>query len=111
MMRWFLERVKKRFKPAQLSVHCHNDFGLAVANSLAALEAGVEVPHTCVNGLGERSGNASFEELVMALEVLYGPKTRIDVSPLAEVSKLVGQLSGVPIALNKAVVAGNSFSP
>src|SRR2546427_7376126 len=61
MMRWFIERAKKRFKPAQLSVHCHNDFGLAVANSLAALEVGVEVPHTCVNGLGERSGNASFE--------------------------------------------------
>ncbi|TLZ60903.1 MAG: homoaconitate hydratase [Methanobacteriota archaeon] len=110
MMRWFIERVKKRFKPAQLSVHCHNDFGLAVANSLAALEVGVEVPHTCVNGLGERSGNASFEELVMALEVLYGYKTGIDVSRIAEVSKLVEQLSGIPIAVNKAVVGYNSFS-
>src|SRR2546426_8157262 len=110
MMRWFLERVKKRFKPAQLSVHCHNDFGLAVANSLAALEAGVEVPHTCVNGLGERSGNASFEELVMALEVPYGRKTGIDVSRIAEGSKLLEQLSGVPIAINKAVVGYNSFS-
>jgi len=110
MMRWFIERVKKRFKPAQLSVHCHNDFGLAVANSLAALEVGVEVPHTCVNGLGERSGNASFEELVMALEVLYGYKTGIDVSRIAEVSKLVEWLSGVPIAVNKAVVGYNSFS-
>ena len=109
-MRWFIERVKKRFKPAQLSVHCHNDFGLAVANSLAALEVGVEVPHTCVNGLGERSGNASFEELVMALEVLYGYKTGIDVSRIAEVSKLVEQLSGIPIAVNKAVVGYNSFS-
>src|SRR5256712_12472149 len=110
MMRWFIERVKKRFKPAQLSVHCHNDFGLAVANSLAALEVGVEVPHTCVNGLGERSGNASFEELVMALEVLYGYTTGIDVSRIAEVSKLVEWLSGVPIAVNKAVVGYNSFS-
>src|SRR3989442_11896196 len=110
MMRWFLERVKKRFKPAQLSVHCPNDFGLAVANSLAALEVGVEVPHRCVNGLGERSGNASFEELVMALEVLYGYKTGIDVSRIAEVSKLVEQLSGIPIAINKAVVGYNSFS-
>ncbi len=110
MMKWFIGRVKDKLKPVQLSVHCHNDFGLAVANSLAALEAGVEVPHTCVNGLGERSGNAAFEELVMALEVLYGRKTGIDVSRLAEVSKLVEQLSGVPVAINKAVVGYNSFS-
>src|SRR2546422_1619754 len=110
MMKWFIERLKGKLKPVQLSVHCHNDFGLAVANSLAALEAGVEVPHTCVNGLGERSGNAAFEELVMALEVLYGRKTGIDVSRLAEVSKLVEQLSGVPVAINKAVVGYNSFS-
>src|SRR3989449_9713171 len=110
MMRWFIERVKKRFKPAQLSVHCHNDFGLAVANSLAALEAGVEGPHTCVDRVRERGGEASFEELVMALEVLYGYKTGIDVSRIAEVSKLVEQLSGIPIAVNKAVVGYNSFS-
>ena len=110
MMQWFIGRVRERFKPAQLSVHCHNDFGLAVANTLAALEAGVEVPHTCVNGLGERSGNASFEELVMALEVLYGYETGIEVSRIAEVSRLVEQLSGIPIAVNKAVVGYNSFS-
>ena len=110
MMKWFIGRLKGRLQPVQLSVHCHNDFGLAVANSLAALEAGVEVPHTCVNGLGERSGNAAFEELVMALEVLYGRKTGIDVSRMAEVSKLVEQLSGVPVAINKAVVGYNSFS-
>ena len=68
------------------------------------------MPHTCVNGLGERSGNAAFEELVMALEVLYGRKTGIDVSRMAEVSRLVEQLSGVPVAINKAVVGYNSFS-
>src|SRR2546422_2782508 len=110
MMKWFIGRLKGRLQPVQLSVHCHNDFGLAVANSLAAVEAGVEVPHTCVNGLGERSGNAAFEELVMALEVLYGRKTGIDVSRMAEVSKLVEQLSGVPVAINKAIVRYNSFS-
>ncbi len=110
MMKWFIGRVREKFKPAQLSVHCHNDFGLAVANTLAALEAGVEVPHTCVNGLGERSGNASFEELVMALEVLYGYETGIEVSRIAEVSRLVEQLSGIPIGVNKAVVGYNSFS-
>ncbi len=110
MMREFIGRLKKRLPPVQLSVHCHNDFGLAVANSLAALEAGVEVPHTCVNGLGERSGNASFEELVMALEVLYGRRTGIDVSRIAEVSRLVETLSGIPLAVNKAIVGYNSFS-
>ncbi len=110
MMKWFIGKLKGKLKPVQLSVHCHDDFGLAVANSLAALEAGVEVPHTCVNGLGERSGNAAFEELVMALEVLYGRKTGIDVSRMAEVSKLVEQLSGIPIAINKAIVGYNSFS-
>ncbi|MCI4371552.1 MAG: hypothetical protein L3J78_02785, partial [Thermoplasmata archaeon] len=64
---WFFEQLKPRLKGKELSFHGHNDFGLAVANSLAAIEAGVQVPHTCVNGLGERSGNASFEELVLAL--------------------------------------------
>ena len=109
-MKWFLSRIRKRLKPAQLSVHCHDDFGLAVANSLAACEVGVEVPHTTVNGLGERAGNASFEELVMSLEVLYGYKTGIDFSRMAEVSRLVEKLSGVPVGVNKAIVGYNSFS-
>src|SRR5437879_4878981 len=63
-IRWFFGQLKERLVPTELSFHGHNDFGLAVANSLAAVEEGVQVPHTCVNGLGERSGNASFEELV-----------------------------------------------
>src|SRR3989454_8061693 len=109
-IRWFFTKVKKRFKPAQLSLHAHNDFGLAVANTLAALEVGVEVPHTCVNGIGERAGNASFEELVMALESIYEYKTGIDVSRLYELSRLVEKLSGIPIAVNKAVVGYNAFS-
>ncbi|HYS71244.1 MAG TPA: homoaconitate hydratase [Thermoplasmata archaeon] len=109
-MTWYLGEIKKRFKPVQLSLHAHNDFGLAVANSLAALEAGVEIPHTCVNGIGERAGNASFEELVMALEAVYGYTTGIDVSRLYEVSRLVEQLSGIPVAVNKAVVGYNAFS-
>src|SRR5207253_1178394 len=61
-IRWFFGQLKERLVPTELSFHGHNDFGLAVANSLAAVEEGVQVPHTCVNGLGERSGNASFEE-------------------------------------------------
>jgi len=107
---WYLGEIRRRFKPAQLSVHLHNDFGMAVANSLAALEAGAEIPHTCVNGIGERAGNASFEELVMALEAGYGRKTGIDVSRLYEVSRLVELLSGIPVAVNKAIVGYNAFS-
>ncbi len=109
-IRWFFERLKSRLRPVQLSFHGHNDFGLAVANSLAALEAGVEVPHTCVNGLGERSGNASFEELVMTLESLYRIDTGIDTSRLYEVSLLVEKLSGVPIGVHKPIVGHNAFS-
>jgi isopropylmalate/homocitrate/citramalate synthase len=109
-MKWWIEKVKGFLKPTQLSVHCHNDFGLAVANSLAALECGVEVPHTCVNAIGERSGNASFEELVMTLEALYGYDTGVDISRLYELSRKVEELSGIPVAVNKPVVGYNAFS-
>ncbi len=109
-IRWFIGDVMPRIRKVQWSFHGHNDFGLAVANSLAALEAGVEVPHTCVNGLGERSGNASFEELVMALESLYGVDTGIDTSRLYELSLLVEKLSGVPIGVHKPIVGHNAFS-
>ena len=69
--RWYLREFRKRVRPRDWSVHCHDDLGLAVANTLTALEEGVTVPHTCVNGLGERARNASFEELVMGLEALW----------------------------------------
>ena len=107
---WFFERLKEGLKPTELSFHGHNDFGLAVANSLAAIEAGVRVPHTCVNGLGERAGNASFEEVVLALEALYGYDTGIDVSRLYEVSQLVERLSGVPVGVAKPLVGPNAFA-
>lgn len=107
---WFIDRVRPRLRPGELSFHGHNDFGLAVANSLAACEAGVLVPHACVNGLGERSGNASLEELVMALSSLYGYDPGIDVSRLYEVSRLVETLSGVPVGVSKPIVGYNAFS-
>jgi len=109
-IRWFFGRLKERLAPTQLSFHGHNDFGLAVANSLAAVEEGVEVPHTCVNGLGERSGNASFEEFVLALESLYGFDTGIDISRLYELSQLVERLSGIPVAVGKPLVGHNAFA-
>jgi methanogen homocitrate synthase len=92
-----------------LSVHCHNDFGLAVANSLAAVEAGADVLSTTQNGLGERGGNAGTEECAAALELLYGAETGLRLDRLTAVSRLVSECSGVAIPPNKGVVGGNSF--
>ena len=109
-IRWFFGQLKDRLVPTELSFHGHNDFGLAVANSLAAVEEGVQVPHTCVNGLGERSGNASFEELVLALEALYGYDTGIEISRLYDLSQLVERLSGIPVGVAKPLVGHNAFA-
>jgi len=108
--RWYLDEFARRVRPKDWSVHCHNDFGLAVANTLTACEVGVTAPHVCVNGLGERAGNASLEEVVVALESLYGVRTGIRTDRLYELSQLVEEISGVPIPLNKALVGYNSFS-
>lgn len=92
-----------------VSVHCHNDFGLAVANTLAAVEHGAAAISTTVNGIGERSGNAATEECAAALAVLYGTPTNIRLDRLSEVCRLVAEHAGVPIPANKAVVGANSF--
>jgi len=108
--RWYLQEFRRRVQPRDLSVHCHNDFGLATANTLTALECGVIAPHVCVNGLGERAGNASLEEVVLCLESLYGVHTGIKTEKLYELSQLVEEISGIPIAANKALVGYNAFS-
>jgi len=93
-----------------VSVHCHNDFGLAVANSLAAVEAGATRIHVTVNGIGERAGNAALEEVVMALQCLYNRRTRVNTRLIYETSKIVSQLTGVPVQPNKAIVGENAFA-
>ncbi len=93
-----------------ISVHCHDDFGLAVSNSLAAVEAGAEQVHVTVNGLGERAGNASLEEVVMALRSFYGIKPKVRTPLLVETSELVERLTGVPVPPNKAIVGENAFA-
>jgi len=108
--RWYLEEFQRRVHPKDLSVHCHNDFGFATANTLTALEVGVTAPHTCVNGLGERAGNAAFEEVALALERLYGVRTGLRTERMYELSQLVEELSGVVVQPNKAIVGYNSFS-
>lgn len=93
-----------------VSVHCHNDFGLASANTLAGVDAGASQVHVTVNGIGERAGNASLEEVVMALQNLYKFKTGIRAEKIYETSRLVRRLTGVPIQPNKAIVGDNAFA-
>ncbi len=96
-----------------LSAHCHDDLGLAVANSLAAVEAGVEQVECTVNGIGERAGNAALEEIVMALRVRHdqlGVDTGIDPAEIGASSALVGRLTGYEVPPNKAIVGANAFA-
>jgi len=95
-----------------ISVHCHNDLGLAVSNSLAAVENGARQIEGCINGLGERAGNASIEELVMGLETrkdYFGVSTSINTSEIGPTSRLVSNLFGFPLQANKAIVGQNAF--
>jgi 2-isopropylmalate synthase len=101
-----MERVR-------FSVHCHNDLGMGVANSLAAIEAGARQVECTINGIGERAGNASLEEIVMALQVrgdILPYRTGIKTEYLNDISKLVADASGFTVQPNKAVVGANSFA-
>lgn len=100
----------KQLVDRPISVHCHDDFGLAVANSLAGIAAGAIQAHVTVNGIGERAGNASLEELVMALHQLAGKKTSIDTALLYETSRMVSKITGVVVQANKAIVGDNAFA-
>jgi 2-isopropylmalate synthase len=98
---------------AIFSVHCHNDLGLAVANSLAAVSAGARQVECTVNGLGERAGNASLEEIVMAIRTrldTLGVTTNIDSTQIVPASKLVSSVTGFPVQPNKAIVGANAFA-
>jgi len=92
-----------------ISLHCHNDFGLAVANSIAGINAGATCAHVTVNGLGERAGNASLEEFVMALQCLYKKGHNIDTKLLYETSKSVSNIMGIAVQANKAIIGENAF--
>jgi 2-isopropylmalate synthase len=95
------------------SAHCHNDLGLAVANSLSAVEAGVRQVESTINGIGERAGNAALEEVVMALRVRaerYGVTTGIDTTKLLETSRMLSEITQTPIVRNKAIVGINAFA-
>ncbi len=104
-----VKRVTERIK-VPVAVHCHDDMGLAVANSLAGVEAGAQELHVTVNGIGERAGNASLEELALTLHAFYGVKTGIELKEIYKTSRLVSKLTGVMIAPNKSVVGDNAFA-
>jgi len=112
LIRTLIERVPNSDQVIW-SVHCHNDLGLAVANSLAAVQAGARQVECTINGLGERAGNASMEEVVMAVRTrkdFFPVETRIETTQIVPASKLVSQITGYPVQPNKAVVGANAFA-
>jgi len=112
LIREIRERVPNMDK-AILSVHCHNDLGLAVANTLAALRNGAQQVEVTINGVGERAGNASLEEVVMALKTrskFYNKTTNINTREIIHTSRMVSNLMGIPVQPNKAIVGANAFA-
>ncbi len=114
-LRYLISHIKEgllqaHVKQIPLSVHCHNDFGLATANTLAAAEEGVAYLHTCVAGFGERAGVAPFEEVVVALELLYDVDTGIDMNKIYRLSQLTEKSFALPIQLHKPIIGENTFS-
>ncbi len=109
-MKYMVRMFKKLTNNLPVEVHTHNDFGMAVATELAGVEAGAEVVHSCANGLGERTGNAALEELIVALHVLYGYDTQYDLSKLPELGELVSRISRFPIAANKPILGDRNFT-
>ena len=110
-LRELRERVD--FGEVRLSAHCHDDLGLAAANTLAAIEAGADQVEVTINGIGERAGNASLEEIAVALHLrkeAYGAETRLDLTQIMRTSQLVSRLTGMVVPPNKAVVGANAFA-
>ncbi|AKH20299.1 2-isopropylmalate synthase [Sedimenticola thiotaurini] len=111
-IRTLIERIPNSDK-AIFSVHCHNDLGLAVANSLAAVSQGARQVECTINGLGERAGNASLEEVVMAVRTrrdLFSCDTTLDTTQIVNCSRLVSGITGFPVQPNKAIVGANAFA-
>jgi D-citramalate synthase len=106
----FYGDLREALKVPVVSAHCHNDFGMAVANTVAALRAGANQFHATINGLGERAGNASLEEIVVSLRSLYQRKLGVKTEMLYGISRLVSRLTGVAVQPNKAVVGENAFT-
>lgn len=113
-MRYLISHVRDELSQlkikAPLSIHCHNDFGLATANTLAAVEEGVAYVHTCVAGFGERAGVAPLEEVVTTLELLYDVDTGIDMDKIYRVAQLAEKSFALPVQFHKPIVGDNAFA-
>ena len=107
---YMVRYLKRLTNGLPVEVHTHNDFGMAVASELAGVSAGAEVVHSCVNGLGERTGNAALEELVFGLNILMGLDTPFDIKKMQELCELVSKISGVPIAPNKPITGPRNYT-
>jgi 2-isopropylmalate synthase len=106
-------RVRPRHPDVMLSAHCHDDLGMAVANTLAAVAHGARQVEVAINGIGERAGNCALEEVVMALRTradLFGVHTGVDTTKLLGASRLLSKLTGSPVVRNKAIVGLNAFA-
>ena len=109
----YLAKRVEGVENVDISTHCHDDLGLAVANSLAAVKAGATQVECTINGIGERAGNASLEEIVMGIKTrrdFYGMDCNIDTKQIYKTCKLLSSITGVPIAPNKAIVGANAFA-
>ncbi|MDB4224740.1 hypothetical protein N9850_13295, partial [Granulosicoccus sp.] len=104
MVRWV-----KDMTGLPIEIHTHNDFGMGVATELAAVTAGAEVVHSCGNGLGERTGNAALEELMLGLDLLYGYETGYHFDKLPELGNMLAELSNIEIARNKPILGSGNF--
>ena len=109
----FLYENVEGIEKVDVSVHCHNDLGMAVANSLSGVRAGATQVECTINGLGERAGNAALEEIVMAIKTrhnLFGAYTRIDTKQISRTSKMIYNIIGQSVPINKPIVGGNAFA-
>jgi 2-isopropylmalate synthase len=107
------DRLKNLNDKVLLSVHCHNDLGMATANTLAAIKNGADKVECTINGIGERAGNAALEEVVMALHTrstVYGAHTNINKKEIMNTSRLVSSFMGIDVQVNKAITGGNAFA-
>ena len=107
-----MDYLVKQIRPvvkAEIALHCHNDFGMALTNSIAGLLAGANAVSTTVNGIGERAGNCSLEELIMTLKIIYDVDLEFNLDKFYELSKLVESLTQVKIPDNKPIVGKNIF--
>jgi methanogen homocitrate synthase len=107
-MQYLVKNIRKEID-TEIALHCHNDFGFAVANSIAGLFEGASAISTTVNGIGERAGNASLEELVMSLKLLYNKDLGFKTEVIHDLSCMVSRYSGIPIPDSKAIVGNNVF--